>query len=739
MRNFTQSLFLVLFLATTSSVCGQITIAEARLLGANANVTFRGVITNSSELGLIRYIQDATGGLAIYSSNFAGQLNRGDSVEISGTIVDFNGLLELNPVTASNPFGITTLPNPQVVTPLQLNEDLESELVRLNGVVFADGGNPFAGNTSYTFSQGADQSTIYVRNGSPLVGQIIPVGNIDLVGICSQYNVIYQVLPRDTNDFIVPPGINIISTININNLQTNGATLSWQTDLAGTTEVTFGLTPLLELGTLSDNNPVTSHSYTLNTLLPGQIYYAQASSSLNGDTSTSSIQVFGTQSLSAGWIKSYFNHEVDNTNGGSLPELAQLNLLDDTLIAYINRAEQTLDLTIYDFDNASISSVSEAINDAYNRGVRVRFISDGNQAATNLGTLDLNPAIQQLLSPVGGNFTIMHNKFVVIDADHEDPNKAIVWTGSTNWTDRQINRDPNNVIIVQDQTLARTYKLEFEEMWGSSNDYADSTVSRFGFEKQDNTPHEFVIGGKRVECYFSPSDNTNQELVKTLLTANDSVQFATMLITRYDIANAIDTLIANGVIVSGLIDDATSTTVFAQISASMGNQLFVNPDTNIIMHHKFFVVDAETDNDPIVWTGSHNWSSNANTKNDENTLVVHDAEVADWYRRAYFRLTHPVIPDTTVGMMNLESINSVQVFPTLVNQPSAIQLISSSNETASIQLTDMQGKFLYTGKLELKKGQTLSLSMLPNVANGLYLVSIRTSNSIFSKKIQVAN
>ena len=739
MRNFKNHLFSILFLLNTASVFGQITIAEARLLGANANVTFRGVITNSSELGLIRYIQDATGGLAIYSSIFAGQLNRGDSVEISGTIVDFNGLLELNPVTASNPFGLTTLPNPEVVTPLQLNEDLESELVRLNGVVFADGGNPFAGNTSYTFSQGADQSTIYVRNGSPLVGQIIPVGNIDLVGICSQYNVIYQVLPRDTNDFIVPPGINIISTININNLQTNGATLSWETDLAGTTEVTYGLTPLLELGSLSDNNPVTAHSFSLNTLLPGQIYYVQASSSLNGDTSTSSIQVFGTQSLSAGWIKSYFNHAVDTTNGSTLPELAQINMLDDSLIAYINRAEQTLDLTIYDFDNASISSVSEAINAAYNRGVRVRFISDGNQAPTNFGTIDLNPAIPKLLSPVGGNYTIMHNKFVVIDADHEDPNKPIVWTGSTNWTDRQINRDPNNVIIVQDQTLARTYKLEFEEMWGSSADQPDTSASRFGFEKQDNTPHEFVIGGKRVESYFSPSDNTNQELIKTLLTANDSVQFATMLITRFDIANAIDTLFANGVPVAGLINNSSTTTVYSQLLTSMGNQLFVNPDTNIIMHHKFFVVDAGTDNDPIVWTGSHNWSSNANAKNDENTLVVHDAEVADWYRRAYFRLTHPVIPDSTVGMINLENVNAVDVFPTLVNQPSDIQVKSMLNETASVQLTTIQGQFLYNGKLDLKQGNVQSLAMFPIVEDGLYIISIRTSKCLFSKKISVVN
>lgn len=128
------------------------------------------------------------------------------------------------------------------------------------------------------------------------------------------------------------------------------------------------------------------------------------------------------------------------------------------------------------------------------------------------------------------------------------------------------------------------------------------------------------------------------------------------------------------------------------------------------------MVDAGSDNDPIVWTGSHNWSSNANARNDENTLVVHDAEVADWYYRAYFRLTHPVIPDTTVGVLNVDNDNAVQVFPTLVNQPSAIQLVSGITESASIQLTDMQGKFLYTAKFDLKKVRLFlypSFQMLP--------------------------
>ncbi|MFM2285152.1 MAG: hypothetical protein RLZZ543_649, partial [Bacteroidota bacterium] len=278
MQLFTQRITLFVFLLSAFQVNSQITIADARLQGVNAAVTIRGVITNGSELGLIRYIEDETGGIAIYSTSFAGQLNRGDSVEIAGTIVDFNGLFELNPVTSSTPFGPTTLPTPQLVTPLMMDETLESELVRLNGAIFSDGGNVFAGNTSYIFSVGADQSTIYVRNGSPLVGQTIPVGSIDLVGICSQYGTIYQVLPRDMNDFIIPDGINITSAISISNIQQNTATFSWTTNIPGTTVINYGLTPALELGAAFDNTLTADHTFDLTTIEAGEVYYYQASS-----------------------------------------------------------------------------------------------------------------------------------------------------------------------------------------------------------------------------------------------------------------------------------------------------------------------------------------------------------------------------------------------------------------------------------------------------------------------------
>lgn len=737
MKKFYFLLLTICLLTITKNAIGQISIAEARNQALSSSVTIKGVVTNGTELGVIRYIQDYSGGLAIFSSTLASQINRGDSIEITGTLVDYNGLLELNPASNLINYGTATLPINQLITIADYNDSLESELVQLNAITFNNAGGTFTGNTSYTFTSAGGQSNIYIRNGSPIVGQIIPTGEIDLVGICSQFFANYQILPRDMNDFILPEGINIISSIDISNIQQNSVNISWETNIEGTSIVTYGLTPNLELGSFSLPQQVTNHDFQLTNLLPGEIYYYQVSSIANGDTASSLVKVFGTQSNSLGWIKTLFNHPIDIQNGENLPELVHIDAIDDSLIAYINRAEETLDITIYDFDNAEISSISQAINAAHTRGVNVRFISDGNQIALNFGVNDLLPEVPKLLSPTGGNFTIMHNKFVVIDANHSDPTKPLVWTGSTNWTDRQINRDPNNVIIIQDQTLARTYKLEFDEMWGSSGATPDSINAKFGANKRDNTPHEFVIGGKRVECYFSPSDNTNQQILSAILSAEDSLHIATMLITRSDIASTIDGIVQNGSIVKCHINNQSTTTVFSALSTSLGTNLSINPDTNLIMHHKFLVADAGTQSDPIVLTGSHNWSNNANTRNDENTIIIHDSLVADWYRRAFTGLTNPqsTIPNK-LNTINLAK--EISIFPSVVNSLSDITISNNTKDyNFNIDIISSNGAIVYSGKLNNNQYFNLSTLNVPRVNQGIYLVRLSSISESYVAKIIV--
>lgn len=655
------TIFIAWMLAIHASA--QVDIATARQQAIGAVVTTKGLVTNGQELGPIRYFQDNTAGIAIYSPPSAPSINRGDSVLVTGVLDDFNGLLEIVDVTSftilnsNNP-----MPETQLFTPAQLSENDEGELVRVNDILFTNAGEVFVGGTTYAFSAGTETLNIYVRNGSPLIGQQIPGGAVDMIGILSQYNTNYQILPRDLDDFIIGPGIAITSALTQSNLNYNGFNVNWTTNIAGSTGVRFGLTPALELGNEYDSNPATEHSYPLVDLESGQIYYCQGYSIANGDTAFTPIRAFGTISNSSGAMLAYFNTGVDNSVATSQNAVQLFEAIDDTLIAYINRAELSLDLTIYDFNNDNVSNISEAINAAAERGVQVRFISDGSLAPSNTAIAELSPLVNHIYSPTGEAYNIMHNKFVIIDANHSDPLKPLVWTGSTNWTERQLYTDNNSVIIVQDQTLARAYTLEFNEMWGSTSALADTTQSRFGSFKQDNTPHEFIINNKRVECYFSPSDNVNSKLIETINTADVNAYFASMLITRNDVAQSLIDKHAAGIAVEGIIDSPTSTSQYDILSAEMGADLFVNPDTSIIMHHKYLIVDHNApNNDPLLWVGSHNWSSNANTRNDENTLVIHDANIANQYFQEFSALIafQPVTGCTDPAACNYNSTATI--------------------------------------------------------------------------------
>ncbi len=263
----------------------------------------------------------------------------------------------------------------------------------------------------------------------------------------------------------------------------------------------------------------------------------------NYDVQTSYV---ATASSSTGEINVYFNHPVDIAFA-QIQEANNLgNTLDDMLISYINACTSTLDIAIYNSASPSATTgIAGAINDAYTRGVEVRIIYDGGTGSAMLPLI--NPAIPRLPSPKSYGYALMHNKFVVFDANHSDPDKPVVWTGSTNWTVKQIDGpDKNGAIAIQDQSLALGYTIEFEEMWGSSTMTPDTTVSRFGPYKLDNTPHTYNIGGVIVNSYFSPSDNVTSKIIEVIESADNDINIATMLITRTDISSALVT--ANSII-----------------------------------------------------------------------------------------------------------------------------------------------------------------------------------------------
>jgi phosphatidylserine/phosphatidylglycerophosphate/cardiolipin synthase-like enzyme len=535
-----------------------------------------------------------------------------------------------------------------------MKEQYEAMLLKMVNVTFANAGGIFAGNTNYNVTANGETCQVRVNNNSNLVGQIIPAGQVTIVGICSQFSYTnpaggYQLLLRDKNDVIGNSLIVFTTPLAVSNITTSSLTFGWNTNIAGTTELYYGLTPQLELGHLSSAGTGTTHTINITGRNPSDLLYVQTFSVAASDTGFSGLKTFITQSTSTGNIKTYFTRPVD-TLATPAPKAIQIyRAVDDTCIAYINRAKQSIDIAIYNFNVEGISSIAGALNAANARGVKVRVVSDGGTNNSALPTL--NAGIGKLGRPVTTG--IMHNKFMVIDGQSSNPNDPIVWTGSCNWTDQNVNTDANNVLFIQDASLAKVYTLEFNEMFGSTTTTPNATNAKFGSAKSDNTPHELIIGGNRVEVFFSPSDGVNQQIVNHIGTANSDIEVGTMLITRKVISDAIIAKKNAGVSTRVAISNrATSdATVVAELGAALGNN-FREYHEQGLLHSKAMIIDqSNPTSDPFVWTGSHNWSDAANVNNDENSIVIHSPAICNlFYQEFKYRFTkaiplsdHPVL------------------------------------------------------------------------------------------------
>ena len=733
-------------LLTSYSAMAQISVARTAPLGSTVTIT--GVALNGSELGNIRYIGDSTAAMAGFGANLS-TINRGDSVTMTGTLTTYYGLFEIQPVTSFVVHGNTGTPTPTIITPSQISEAYEGELVQIDNVSFAAGGTTFAGNSNYTYSSSGQPGTIRVGNGNPLVGTLIPAGIVSIRGIMSQFcapiNSVgcltgYQLLPRDLNDIVAASGINITTQLAASNLTTTGFQVDWSSNLTPTQSlVKYGLTSNLELGFVPGTFNGTSNSTTLTGLTPGTIYYVKAYSISGTDTSFSGIRVFGTVSNSSGDIKVYFNRSVDTlqANSPSNHAIQLASLTDDTLIAYINRAKYTIDFTIYNFDNNNISNITAALNAAYARGVKVRGIYDGAQS--NPGFNLLNAAIGRISSPTSSAYGIMHNKFVIIDANSPDANDCILWTGSANWTDNQINTDNQNVIIFQDQTLCRSYKLEFEEMFGDTGLQPNVSASKFGPFKTDNTAHEFLIGGKRVEQYMSPSDGVNSQIIKNINSASDDLEVEIMVMTRNDLAYAISNRNSAGVGCYFLTNDTGSlsspNTSWQIVRGAIGSKA-KKYNQGGIMHSKYLIVDQSNPaSDPLVLTGSHNWSNGADQRNDENTVVVHDENIANQYYQEFVK-RYNLNGGFVLSLTDLSDASTpFYVYPNPNNGTFQLTYSVDKNIQTSIQMYDLTGKQVYAASTGSKAGLNKFSVEGHGLSKGMYMLKLAAGDVVKIQKL----
>ena len=682
-------------------------IATARSQGVGATVTITGIVTNGDELGPIRYIEDATAGLALYDPTPLIGVVRGDEVTVTGVLVDYNGLMEMTPVTANTTNSAGNSVTPQVITPLQIGESTESELVQINNVIFNSGGSLFTVGT-HDFTANGETGKVYIRVGNPLENSLIPMGPVTLIGISSQYtfsvpaNDGYQILPRDSSDIIQTGALIFTTPVVQSNITTTSFDLSWTISDSSTTNCNYGLSSGLGI-TINNGGNTLTHTMSLTGLQPATFYYVECYSVNGIDTAFSNIGIYSTASNSSGVIRPYFNHSVDVSVSTGVDAQNITTYFNDTIKAYMDRAQSTLDICVY---NASDATIATAINDAYNRGVAVRYIADDDVVNSMLSSLNSNiPIVYR--DPVTAG--IMHNKFIIVDAN--STNNAWVMSGSTNWTNpNNLFNDYNNLIFIQDEAIAKAYTLEFEEMWGGT----------FGTHKTDNTPHKFIVGGKDVEVYFSPSDQTTSKILGVINDVDYTLEFGLLGFTRNDLGQAvIDVHNSFGTNVRGIIEDVNTTgSEFAALIAA-GVNVKSHMGITYAFHHKYAIADADVvASDPTVLTGSHNWSSNAENNSDENTIIIHDHTIANIYLQEFTERFNELGTSKIDELIALD----LSVFP---NPSAGFVQIKSELELIKINLYALDGKLIAS-----TKSATIKIDK-----SGTYFVKIFTNEGVVVRKV----
>ena len=147
--------------------------------------------------------------------------------------------------------------------------------------------------------------------------------------------------------------------------------------------------------------------------------------------------------------------------------------------------------------------------------------------------------------------------------------------------------------------------------------------------------------------------------------AQNDIEFGIMVFTENSLGDAVIDAQQRGLNIDGIIDYVEYTGSEYQYLKDNGVNVrdYVNPDGSSwpdgpVFHHKYVLMDfQEGATNPILITGSHNWSAAAESNNDENTLIIYDANIANQFHQEFSKrfkdLQTPIaVDDDTVANTN---------------------------------------------------------------------------------------
>jgi len=171
------------------------------------------------------------------------------------------------------------------------------------------------------------------------------------------------------------------------------------------------------------------------------------------------------------------------------------SLYDDpeaVIINNIDAAEEFISIAMYTFTDVEIA---QSILEARDRGIDIKILLDRSQvkAKYSRSRYFVQNGIEVRIS---SNSYIMHNKFAVIDNE-------IVITGSYNWTASAGERNDENLLVIDDNSIVERYQDQFNNLW--DNKYSPercqeliSEASISSLPAPETTEEALVPSGNKV-------------------------------------------------------------------------------------------------------------------------------------------------------------------------------------------------------------------------------------------------